>query len=157
MNFMKVFFLLITNYQLCLIDSYVTEGNIRDWIRNFLNNRNQQTKVESALQDVGNLSSGVFQGSVTGPMLFLPYINDVVSLKLNLNADYQLAPVYSRQSQRRPRHTCILVSHRFICPARVSMMECRFSLQPAAIVVGVLSHRLPTAYSFAFRSQPVAG
>jgi len=65
---------------LAKLDAYGISGNIRKWISSFLNNRTQQTKFESALSDVGKLFCGVVQGSVIGPLLFLLYINDVVSL-----------------------------------------------------------------------------
>jgi ribonucleases P/MRP protein subunit RPP40 len=68
------------NKLLAKLESYGIKGNIREWIHNFLNNHTQHTKVGSALSDVGNLSSGVIRGSVIGPLLFLRYINDVISL-----------------------------------------------------------------------------
>ena len=91
-DYQKAFDAVSHNKLLAKLDSYGVEGNIREWIRNFLNNRIQQTKVGSALSDVGDLCSGVIQGSVIGPLLFLPYINDVVSL---LADDSQTCKLYA--------------------------------------------------------------
>ena len=54
--------------------------NLYNWIDNFLSRRTQQTRVGTSLSDTVSLSSGVVQGSVLGPLLFLLYINDVANL-----------------------------------------------------------------------------
>lgn len=72
------------------IEAYGVKGKLLVWIREFLNDRKQRVMVNGSYSEWEKITSGIPQGSVLGPILFLIYINDlpdVLRCLLKLFAD----------------------------------------------------------------------
>jgi hypothetical protein len=77
MDLSKAFDTLDHDILLSKLHYYGIEGSSLDWFKSYLSNRKQYVDINDATSSHATISTGVPQGSILGPLLFIIYINDI--------------------------------------------------------------------------------
>ena len=66
------------------LHAYGIQGELLLWLKQFFTGRVYCTKVGLSFSDFAQLLSGIIQGSVIGPIMFIIFINELVDLLARL-------------------------------------------------------------------------
>ena len=77
LDFQKTFDTVNHEILLKKLHRYGIRGVTNEWSKSYLNDRTQKTKVNGSISEKIEITYGVPQGSILGPLLFLVYINDL--------------------------------------------------------------------------------
>jgi hypothetical protein len=79
-DYRKAFDSIVHSKLLVKLRCFGFSGKLLDWLTVFISNRSQRVVIENCFSSAISVISGIVQGSVLGPILFILFINDVSSL-----------------------------------------------------------------------------
>ena len=117
-DFSRAFDSIVFDKLLFKLKHFGISGSLLSWIKNFLYNRKQCVVLDNCFSSVIDVLSGVPQGSVLGPILFILFIDDIDCVctgvsTLKLFADD--CRLYSEITLNTCNYTCLLQSLHNLC------------------------------------------
>ena len=86
LDFSKAFDTINHNILINKLKHYGVTGTALKWFNCYLTNRKQFVLYKGKMSEESIITTGVPQGSILGPLLFIIYINDIAKITKNLNS-----------------------------------------------------------------------
>lgn len=154
LDFSKAFDSVPHQRLLMKLDFYGIRGNMLMWIKAFLSNRSQSVSVNGIQSSSKPVLSGVPQGSILGPVLFLLYINDIsssVKSRLRLFADDCIL-----YSEIREVQDCWALQDDL---EQLSLWSNTWQLNfnvKKCYQLGITCKKIPTMFQYSLAGQPIS-
>ena len=91
LDFSKAFDSVPHSKLIYILNHFKINAQLVNWITDYLSDRTQQTMIEGCLSQPCQITSGVPQGSVLGPLLFVIYLDDLIKQLTKLDDVYTFA------------------------------------------------------------------
>ena len=101
------------------LEHYGIRGICLKWFKNYLEGRKQAVKYNTIKSDEMMTSSGVPQGSILGPLLFLLYINDIQNCSKIVSII-----LFADDTNIFYSHTCEEIKRQFFSMSRICNEKC---------------------------------
>lgn len=79
LDFSKAFDKVSHSKLINVLTYYKINSKVIHWVQSYLSKRTQVTVVDNVFSDFANVASGVPQGSVLGPLMFIVYLQDLIN------------------------------------------------------------------------------
>jgi len=114
LDFSKAFDKVPKNKLLKKAETLGISGNVLNWLKNWLSDRRQRVVINGWASLWALVLSGVPQGSILGPILFLIFINDIddvvkplIAIKCKFADDTKVAQIVNTDQDRQILQTCL--------------------------------------------------
>ena len=90
MDLSKAFDTIDHDILICKLNNYGVRGKALDLLISYMSNRHQYVEIDGTISKMNKIVTGVPQGSILGPLLFLIYINDLHLVISSILLDMQM-------------------------------------------------------------------
>ena len=154
LDFSKAFDSVPHERLLLKLDSFGIRGKLLAWIRGFLTCRVQRVVINGSYSSWIQVRSGVPQGSVLGPLLFILYVNDIYSV-INHSKHGMFADDLTLYTEVHTSADCKLLQDD-LASVLLWSQRWQLSLNSAKCeAINISNKRSPVSFSYFINGHPI--